>query len=126
MALKDYYDGECARILGELVRAQAHEFDVEGYVADTNTRVGPLELKDRVLVLAEGLRDRLDPDYETAVDTLVRALPEEIGDGEGMFGWQRRARKRACARECKPRQQKALFPMIGPCVHHMLRLRFVY
>lgn len=89
MALKDYYDGECARILGELVRAQAHEFDVEGYVADTNTRVGPLELKDRVLVLAEGLRDRLDPDYETAVDTLVRALPEEIGDGEGMFneGW---------------------------------------
>lgn len=85
MAFKDYYDGDCARVLGELLLPHAPGFDIDGYAAEVDSRVGPLELKDRVLTLAHGLRERLDPDYEVAIDTLLKALPDPIYDGKGMY-----------------------------------------
>ncbi|CAM5434461.1 hypothetical protein GCM10010329_52650 [Streptomyces spiroverticillatus] len=83
--LKRYFDGAGARRLGELVHAVHPAFDLEGYVAEAESRVAELELKDRVRVLAEGLRSRLPGPYPEAVAVLVALLGDELAEGEGMF-----------------------------------------
>ena len=85
-AFKDYYDGECARIL-------ATYFDLgsaDDFAAEVDAAVGPLELKDRVLVLARGMKDRLPQHYPDALDQILRHLKQELDDTDGMFneGWQ--------------------------------------
>lgn len=72
MSFKDLYDGNCARILAGLIGLEPEEF-----AAAVDRRVGPLEMKDRQLVIAEELRARLGGDYETAVAKLVSSLPPE-------------------------------------------------
>ena len=86
IAFKDYYDGECARIL-------ATYFDLgsaDDFAAEVDAAVGPLELKDRVLVLARGMKDRLPQHYPDALDQILRHLKQELDDTDGMFneGWQ--------------------------------------
>ncbi|RBM11807.1 DNA alkylation repair protein [Streptomyces sp. PT12] len=83
--LKRHFNGEAARLIGGRVRAVYPEFDVEGYVAETERRVPGKELKDRVLVLTEGLRDRLPGDYPGALAMLMPTLGDELAEGEGMF-----------------------------------------
>jgi 3-methyladenine DNA glycosylase AlkC len=83
--LKRYFNGEAARLLGGLIRDVYPPFDVDGYVAEVKRRVPDKELKDRVLVLAEGLRDRLPDDYVTTVGILGSILGPELAEGEGMF-----------------------------------------
>ncbi len=83
--LKDYYDGECARLLAVMVQKTFPEFDADDYAQEVNQRVGTLELKDRVLVLAEGLRSRLPADYPTAIQILVASLGPELHEEKGMF-----------------------------------------
>ncbi|MFJ2744930.1 DNA alkylation repair protein [Streptomyces sp. NPDC087440] len=87
--LKRHFGGAGARRLGDLVHAVHPEFDLEGYVAEAEVRVQGLELKDRVRVLAEGLRARLPASYPEAVAVLVALLGDEITEGKGMFnaGW---------------------------------------
>ena len=84
-SLKRYFDGGCATAIGERLLPVVPDFDVEGYAAEVNARVGPLELKDRVLVLAQGLKQRLPEDYPEAVRLIVASLGPELGEGEGMF-----------------------------------------
>lgn len=83
--LKRHFDGGAARLLGGKVAEHHAGFDVEGYAAEVERRIPGLELKDRVLVLAEGLRDRLPADYPAAVAVLLAVLGEELGEGGGMF-----------------------------------------
>lgn len=83
--LKRHFTGEAARLLGELLRPQLPDLDVEGYAAEVDRRIPGLELKDRVLVLAEGLRDRLPAAYPDAVVVLLAVLGDELGEDEGMF-----------------------------------------
>lgn len=84
-SLKRHFDGGCARAIGEQLTAVVADFDVDSYATEVDSRVGPLELKDRVLVLAQGLRSRLPGDYQEAVALLVASLGEELGESEGMF-----------------------------------------
>ncbi|HXV91937.1 MAG TPA: DNA alkylation repair protein, partial [Pseudonocardia sp.] len=83
--LKRHFDGGAARLLGGMVQQVQPGFDVDGYAEEVQARVPPLELKDRVRVLAEGLRDRLPADYPDAVAVLLAILGEELGEGDGMF-----------------------------------------
>lgn len=83
--LKRHFTGDAARLLGGLLRRELPGFDVEGYAAEVDRRIPGLELKDRVLVLAEGLRDRLPADYPAAVAALLGILGDELGEDEGMF-----------------------------------------
>ncbi|MFI9234443.1 DNA alkylation repair protein [Streptomyces rimosus] len=83
--LKRHFNGEAARLIGGKVRAVHPEFDVEGYAAEVERRIPGKELKDRVLVLTEGLRSRLPGDYPAAVAVLVPILGDELAEGEGMF-----------------------------------------
>ncbi|MCX5205201.1 DNA alkylation repair protein [Streptomyces sp. NBC_00237] len=83
--LKRHFDGAGARRLGVLVQGVRPDFDLEGYVGEAEVRVRGLELKDRVGVLAEGLRSRLPGPYPEAVAVLVALLGDELADGQGMF-----------------------------------------
>ena len=85
MKLKDYYDGNCAAILGAAIAQIEPSFDTEGFRAGVDSRVPALELNDRVLVLAEGLREQLPKDYPDAVKILLQSLGPELAEGEGMF-----------------------------------------
>lgn len=83
--LKRHFNGEAARLLGGQIREVYPAFDVDGYAAEVERRIPGKELKDRVLVLAEGLRDRLPADYVEAVGILTSILGPELAEGEGMF-----------------------------------------
>ncbi|MGP3980117.1 DNA alkylation repair protein [Streptomyces sp. KR80] len=83
--LKRHFNGEAARLIGGQIRAVHPEFDVEDYAAEVEERIPGKELKDRVLVLTEGLRTRLPEDYADAVAILVSILGNELAEGEGMF-----------------------------------------
>lgn len=83
--LKRHFNGDAARLLGEKIRTVHPEFDVEDYAAEVERRIPGKELKDRVLVLAEGLRIRLPEDYAESVEILVSILGDELAEGEGMF-----------------------------------------
>ncbi|MFI0976952.1 DNA alkylation repair protein [Streptomyces sp. NPDC021093] len=83
--LKRHFNGDAARLIGGRIRAVHPEFDIEGYAAEVERRIPGKELKDRVLVLAEGLRTRLPQDYPAAVAILVPILGDELAEGEGMF-----------------------------------------
>ena len=84
-SLKKHFDGAAARRLGEPIREVFRDFDVDSYAAEVDRRVGPLELKDRVLVMAQGLRERLPEHYPDAVAILVSSLPDPLGESDGMF-----------------------------------------
>lgn len=84
-SLKKYFDGSAARRLGESIQAVRPDFDVDSYAAEVDRRVGPLELKDRVLVMAQGLRDRLPEHYPEAVAVLVASLREPLSEEAGIF-----------------------------------------
>ncbi|MET9349928.1 DNA alkylation repair protein [Streptomyces termitum] len=83
--LKRHFNGEAARLIGGKIRAVHPGFDVEGYAAEVEERIPGKELKDRVLVLTEGLRTRLPQDYTEAVPILLAILGDELAEGEGMF-----------------------------------------
>ncbi|WP_150243372.1 DNA alkylation repair protein [Nocardiopsis quinghaiensis] len=84
-SLKKHFTGETATILGERIQSALPGFDTAGYAAEVDRRVPGLELKDRVLVLAEGLRSRLPEDYTKALDVLRATLGDELPEGQGMF-----------------------------------------
>lgn len=83
--LKKHFTGETAFILGEGIRTALPGFDTAGYAVEVDRRVPDLELKDRVLVLCEGLRSRLPDSYPKALDILRGTLVEELSEGRGMF-----------------------------------------
>lgn len=84
-SLKRHFDSGCARELSVRIAPVFPEFDGEGYAHEVDASVGPLELKDRVHVLAEGLRSRLPESYQDAVGILVDSLGPELKEDEGMF-----------------------------------------
>ncbi|MCC9622141.1 DNA alkylation repair protein [Thalassospira sp. MA62] len=85
---KRFYDARCAYAIAEMIDP-IYSIDANDYAAEVQRLVGPLELKDRVYVLADGLRKRLPDDFKSAIQIIVQSLKPEIGEDEGMFnaGW---------------------------------------
>ena len=81
---KDWFDRDCAVRLGEAVRSN-HDFDVEAYADEVARGVPDLELKDRVLLMARGLRERLPDDYAEAAAILRTSLGPPLEGETGMF-----------------------------------------
>ena len=85
---KKYYNGECAQAIGEMINP-LYPIDVKEYAFEVQSKIVPLELKDRVYILADELRKRLPQDYSTATKIIVDSLGEELDEDAGMFndGW---------------------------------------
>lgn len=69
MAFKNLYGAECARILSDAL-------DLPDFSADVERRVPDLEMKDRILLIATCLRDRLPADYVEALNRLTDPVPD--------------------------------------------------
>jgi 3-methyladenine DNA glycosylase AlkC len=88
-AFKDYFDEEMAWRLGRAIQTVHPPFDVDAFVEQVAPQLPPLELKARVVVFAEALRDFLPSDYPQAVRILRQILGDELAEAEDMFvdGW---------------------------------------
>ncbi|MFV2054389.1 DNA alkylation repair protein [Aliiroseovarius sp. YM-037] len=82
---KDWFDRDCALRLGHAIRENHSAFDVESYADEVAAGVPPLELKARVLLMAEGLRTRLPENYEAAAAILSASLGPPLEGETGMF-----------------------------------------
>lgn len=82
---KDYFDKKLAQRLATLIVDVYPKFDQRGFVTQVAKQLKPLELKDRVAVMAEGLRDFLPDAYPEALEILVQVLGPENPDEGGMF-----------------------------------------
>lgn len=82
---KSHFGAETALILGNAIAAVYPDFNVDGYVKEVEIEVEELEIKDRVMKMALGLKKRLPSEYPKAVQILVDGLGDEISGGEGMF-----------------------------------------
>jgi len=83
--LKDYFDKKLAEQLAGLIIDVYPQFDRDGFCKQVVAPLPDLELKDRVKVMAEGLRDFLPASYPKALAILTKILGPENPDEGGMF-----------------------------------------
>lgn len=83
--LKEWFDRDCAVRIGDAIRVHDPSFDLEGFVDEVESKVPPLELKDRVFVMAAALRDRLPRAYPQAAERLRLSLGPPLPGDTGMF-----------------------------------------
>lgn len=81
-SLKRHFTGQCARRIADLV---GDRVDGEEFARAVDARIGDLELKDRVLVIARELREQLGEDYVDSLSVLVDSLGPELREDQGMF-----------------------------------------
>ena len=67
------------------IRGAGTHFPVEKYVREAASRVGGLELKQRVEVLADGLFCNMPGDYPEKIRVLTAILGPENPNETGMF-----------------------------------------
>ena len=83
--LKDHFDKKLALRLATLIEDVYPQFDGSGFVKQVAKQLKPLELKDRVAVMAQELRNFLPEDYCDALHILTQILGPENPDEGGMF-----------------------------------------
>ena len=84
-ALKDYFGVELAHHLSSLINPNFPTFPSDSFVHSVEDRINPLELKGRVAVIAEELRNTLPSDYLEALNILLKILGPENETEQGMF-----------------------------------------
>lgn len=78
-SLKDeLFNRERVTYLGELFFASDSAFDKVGFVRDVMRKLKKLELKQRIVLIAEMLEKHLSTDYRTATDQICKALPPRL------------------------------------------------
>lgn len=83
--LKRHFTGDCARRICAMLGERAPGLGADELAAAVDARVHGLELKDRVLVIAEELERRLPGDYPNKIRIIVDSLGPELGEDQGMF-----------------------------------------
>jgi 3-methyladenine DNA glycosylase AlkC len=84
-AFKDHFNEAMAWRLGRAIQSVSPSFDTAAFVAHVSPQLPPLELKARVVVFAEALRDFLPADYPEAIHILLQILGAELEAAAGMF-----------------------------------------
>ncbi|MEN9938781.1 MAG: hypothetical protein RLZZ387_5360 [Chloroflexota bacterium] len=86
---KAYFGSPLVEDLAQRLLAVHPAFPAPAFIAEVTPQLEHLELKDRVAVIAAGLRRHLPPDYPAAVALLLAILGPPHGEAEGMFtdGW---------------------------------------
>ena len=83
--LKEWFDGDCATLLGRAIAQHHTAFDVDGYAVEVERGVASLELKERVGLMSDALRARLPADFEEAATILV-VLNDVVFEEETLTG----------------------------------------
>lgn len=72
--LKDFFDERLVRRIASTITPVHRSFPVEAFVTKATTGLSRLELLDRGKHIADALAKTLPPDYEKAIDILLRSL----------------------------------------------------
>ena len=85
--IKNAYGANLAESLGARIQRVYPAFPVEAFVQQVAAQVGPLELKERVAVITQALRQHLPPDYADALAILTDeiVLGPELVDESKMY-----------------------------------------
>lgn len=83
--LKHYFAGELATRLAQLIAPVYPEFPTQSFVQAVEEKVEPLELKERVQLIAEQLRQAINLEYPEQLHILLSIIGPEIEKEEGMF-----------------------------------------
>ncbi|WP_404451998.1 DNA alkylation repair protein [Virgibacillus necropolis] len=83
--LKSYFDGRLAVQLADLIHSHYPRFTKKSFVKSVASEVENKELKARVEVIADTLKQHLPTDYEEALAILLKILGPENKTEEGMF-----------------------------------------
>ena len=83
--LKLWFDKELAKLLSNKIIAIKPNFKKASFVKSIDKKVKPLELKDRVEVIADELYKALGEDYEKGLAVLIQILGSENEEETGMF-----------------------------------------
>ena len=83
--LKLWFDQELAETLAAKIQEVHSPFNGAGFVQQVTEKIGPLEMKARVEVMADELYASLGQDYETGLRILRQILGPENEEETGMF-----------------------------------------
>ncbi len=83
--LKFYYGKELAELLAEKIKPAYSKFDSKSFIKTVSKEVKDLELKARVEVITDALKEHLPKSYKSAVKILLKILGPENENETGMF-----------------------------------------
>ncbi|MEE9193054.1 MAG: DNA alkylation repair protein [Thermodesulfobacteriota bacterium] len=83
--LKFYYGKELAELLAEKIKPVNPKFDSKSFIKTVSKEVKDLELKERVEVITDALREFLPKNYKSAAKILLKILGPENENETGMF-----------------------------------------
>ena len=83
--LKFYYGKELAELLAVKIKPVFSKFDSKIFIKTVSKEVKDLELKARVEVITDTLREHLPKNYKSAVNVLLKILGPENENETGMF-----------------------------------------
>ncbi|MCK0472773.1 DNA alkylation repair protein [Halalkalibacter sp. APA_J-10(15)] len=85
VALKDYFSEELAHHLSTLIVPHYPSFQSEAFIDSVKHQVLPLQLKARVAVISQALKEQLPDNYPDSLAILLNILGPENKTEEGMF-----------------------------------------
>ncbi len=83
--LKLWFDKELAEQLSEKLLSVRSDFNSTAFIKKVDTGVDGLELKDRVELIADELKNHLEGDYPEQIEVLTQILGPENDEETGMF-----------------------------------------
>jgi len=83
--LKFYYGKELAELLADKIKPVYSKFDSKSFIKTVSKEVKDLELKARVEVITDALREHLPKNYKSAAKILLKILGPENENETGMF-----------------------------------------
>ncbi|WP_428770916.1 DNA alkylation repair protein [Treponema sp. HNW] len=87
--LKDYYDVEYVETLADLIAKQTEKLNKKRFFELTKNAIGHLEFNQRQELIAKGLYNSIDLDYENTLSVFYKILGPELTGNSGAFsqGW---------------------------------------
>lgn len=87
--LKDYYDGDYARLLADKIKLHDAEFDVSGFIDYIEENLNDKPFLKRQDLFVDAFERFLTNRYELDIEIFFRILGPELSEPQGMFseGW---------------------------------------
>lgn len=85
ISLKNYFNEDLAQHLSTLIVEHYPSFQANSFIRSVEKQVAPLELKARVAVISQALREHLPQEYSFALSILLKILGPVNKTEEGMF-----------------------------------------